>query len=76
MEKLLRLYKEEHGDVLVPMAYKTGDGYSLGSWVTTQRAHKRKGKLLAERLALLDEQGFIWSAECSPAPFKGYCSSG
>ncbi|CAK9026612.1 unnamed protein product, partial [Durusdinium trenchii] len=57
----LRDYKEEYGDVLVPKAYKTPDGYSLGSWVSNQRAAKTKGKLSAEHVALLDEQGFVWS---------------
>ncbi|CAK9096897.1 Probable helicase A859L, partial [Durusdinium trenchii] len=57
----LRHYKEEYGDVLVPYAHKTPDGYSLGSWVSIQREAKAKGKLAAEHVALLDEQGFVWS---------------
>ena len=57
----LRQYKEEHGNVLVPHKYKTADGYSLGTWVTTQRGANARGELAAERVALLDEQGFVWS---------------
>ena len=57
----LRHYKEEHGDVLVPMAYKTADDYSLGGWVNYQRRAHKRGKLSAERVALLDELGFVWS---------------
>ncbi|CAK8989814.1 UvrABC system protein B (Protein UvrB) (Excinuclease ABC subunit B) [Durusdinium trenchii] len=57
----LRQYKEEHGNVLVPHKYKTADGYSLGTWVTTQRGANARGELAAERVALLDEQDFVWS---------------
>ena len=61
--RLLRDYKEEHGDVLVPASHKTADGFSLGAWVSTQRAAKAAGKLNAERVALLDELGFTWSVQ-------------
>ena len=33
---------------------------SLGSWASTQRNHKRLGKLKPERLALLQSIGFTW----------------
>ena len=56
----LQQYKVEHGDVLVSQQYKTVDGFPLGSWVKTQRVAKGKGKLSAERVAQLDELGFVW----------------
>ena len=59
--RLLRDYKEEHGDVLVPTSHKTADGFSLGAWVTKQRAAKAAEKLHAERFALLYELDFTWS---------------
>ena len=59
--RLLRDYKEEHGDVLVPTSHKTADDFSLGAWVSMQRAAKAAGTLNAERVALLDELELTWS---------------
>lgn len=42
---------------------KTNEGGSLGAWCITQRKLRREGKLSAEREALLDVIGFIWSAD-------------
>ena len=43
--------------------YKDLDDYSLGSWVTNQRALYNKGKLKPEYKRQLDEIGFIWNIE-------------
>ena len=56
----LQQYKSEHGDVLVPTQFKTADGFALGQWVHTQRKAKANGKFAAERVAQLDELGFVW----------------
>lgn len=57
--RLLR-YVEEHGDALVPYAYKV-EGYSLGAWVVVQRQRKAKGVIDAERQRRLEEvPGWSW----------------
>ena len=38
-----RIYYAEHGDLRVPLRYKTPGGLSLGDWVQTQR-RLRRGK--------------------------------
>ncbi len=58
----LQAYAEEHGDCLVPVRYKTSDGYKLGVWVGKQRS--KKETLPPERRRRLDELGFVWD------PFK------
>ena len=57
----LRLYCEEVGDADVPQSFSTDDGYHLGSWVSTQRAFMREGKLSGERATALEElPGWVW----------------
>ena len=59
-------YKEEHGDCNVPCDFKGNK--QLGTWVDTQRAHYqqlKKGKkssITNERIAKLNEIGFVWDA--------------
>ena len=57
----LATYKSEHGDVNVPWAYATDEGFKLGIWVASQRAKKSKGKLPEEQEKQLEELGFVWS---------------
>ena len=56
---LLKAYKEEHGDCLVPKAYITEDGIRLGSIVN----HIRTGaiKTTLEEREILDSLGFVWN---------------
>ena len=54
----LRLYKEEKGNCNVPKGYK--DDPSLATWVSNQRATKKKGKLATEKKKKLDEISFCW----------------
>jgi len=71
----LKEYKEEHGDCLVPQMYATNK--QLGRWVAKQRTGyqqymkaKEAGELATtachgmtkERITLLEEIGFCWSA--------------
>ena len=51
--------KNSHG--LVPKGYKDDDGYSLDSWVMTQRTAYKKNIISKERIEMLEENGFIWS---------------
>ena len=55
---LLELYKEEHGDCLVPARHETDNGYKLGGWVTNVR--KMKKDLSKDRTQRLNDIGFVW----------------
>ena len=61
----LKLYKEKHGDCLVPRRSKDK---KLALWVSNQRQQYKKKKrekkgttLTNERIKLLDEVGFVWT---------------
>ena len=62
-EKYLMLeeYKKKHGNCLVPQSYAIDD-VKLGRWVTDQRQLYKKGKLTADRRAMLEAEalGFSW----------------
>ena len=56
-------YWREHGNLDVPMRYKTPEGYSLGAWIQSQRrvrTGKKEGALSEERIAKLDALGMRW----------------
>ena len=53
-------YKTENGDVLVPKAFVSADGFKLGVWVRNQRQSKAKGKLRQERADRLNALGMVW----------------
>jgi superfamily II DNA or RNA helicase len=54
----LQAYKHEHGDCLVPLGFKTADGFKLGTWVGSQRG--KKGAMPAERRQRLEDIGIVW----------------
>ncbi len=66
----LKIYKEEHGDVNVPLRYETADGKKLGNWCSNIRGRYKKGKLSDDRVARLNALGFEWSQ------FKGQWEEG
>ncbi len=58
-------YYNAHGDLEVPKRYKTADGYSLGSWITTQRkvrSGEQFGVLGEDRIRKLDGIGMVWES--------------
>ena len=58
-------YYAERGDLSVPKRYKTPEGYSLGSWIQTQRRVRNGravGTLSEKQIAQLDEIGMIWES--------------
>jgi len=61
----LEAYVADKADCLVPANHVTGDGYTLGQWVTTQRA--KRDAMVAERKRRLEAlPGWTWGAR--PAP--------
>ena len=65
MFEALKVYKQQHGDCLVPNYYANHE--KLGIWVKTQRYQyrllnegKRKAKISNERVNMLNNIGFVW----------------
>ena len=56
---LLKEYKKEHGNCLVPSSFVYG-GVNLGHWVAHQRRFYNKGKLSQNRREMVDALGFSW----------------
>ena len=56
--EMLKEYKSEHGDLLVPQKYVTTDGVILGNIVGAIRTGHRKTTVEEKRK--LDEIGFVW----------------
>ena len=68
-------YYAEHGNLKVPLRYKTPGGLSLGDWVQTQR-QIRKGKrtfgtLTQQQIEQLDGIGMVWETRSETAWAKG-----
>ena len=68
-------YYAEHGNLKVPLRYKTPGGLSLGDWVQTQR-QIRKGKrtfgtLTQQQIERLDSIGMVWKTRSETAWAKG-----
>ena len=58
----LAMYREEHGDCMVPAGYVTEGGLALGSWLNEQRRKYKgtKGGLSNSQKARLEELGMVW----------------
>ncbi|WP_080121412.1 DEAD/DEAH box helicase [Chlamydia suis] len=54
----LQRFREEHGHCKVP--YKYPKSPQLSVWVSTQRKDFKKGKLSEDKIARLEELGFVW----------------
>ena len=67
--ELLRQYKTEKGDCLVPRGFSTENGENLGNWVSKQRSDYNKlqeGKpsaITKERIDELNKIGFVWDVQ-------------
>jgi DNA-binding XRE family transcriptional regulator len=57
----LRRFVECAGHASVPARYATPDGYRLGQWCWWMRGRRHEGAVSAERIAALDQIGFVWS---------------
>lgn len=71
--KELREYREQHGDIDVPLKYKHNQ--ALGAFVNRQRTEYRKlqqglqTSLTSERIQSLDNLGFKWAIRVSRTPW-------
>ena len=66
--KLAKDYRRDHGDLLVPSAYRCPGGERLGRWIDGQRARyndvpSNTGVLYPEQIALLEEIDMVWKLE-------------
>lgn len=65
MFKAAKEYYEENGNLNVPKRYVTEQGFSLGSWLNTQRlvrTGKSMGILTGEQIKKLDSIGMRWES--------------
>ena len=63
MYRLAEQFYREHGHLRVPRRYKTAEGYTLGSWLATQRSvrtGRQYGRLSPEQITRLDRIGMVW----------------
>lgn len=69
------LYYAEHGDLKVPLRYKTPGGLSLGEWIQTQRSirkgREKYGALTPQQIERLDRIGMVWENRSETAWAKG-----
>ena len=56
--KMLKLYKSEYGNLLIPALYVTADGTKLGKIVRNIRTGMRRTSVEEKRI--LNELGFVW----------------
>jgi superfamily II DNA or RNA helicase len=62
--KRLCEYYHRYGHTDVPASYVTEDNYNLGTWVASQKAAYKKGKLSLEReRAFKSLQGWVWKSK-------------
>lgn len=63
--QLAEAYYQEHGDLLVPVAYCTNEGDKLGSWIFVQREkYNGIGKRLPlsqDQIRALEKIGMVWT---------------
>ena len=64
----LKAFVAEADHARVPVTHQTEDGFPLGRWVATRRRDHKRGRLSGERIAALDECGFVWEPNDGPQP--------
>ena len=70
-----RIYYAQHGDLNVPLRYRTPAGLSLGEWVQTQRSirkgREKYGSLTPQQIERLDSIGMVWETRAETAWARG-----
>lgn len=59
----LQQYLEQTGSPTPPLDHLTPDGFALGTWVGYQRQRQQSGKLELNRVAKLEQLGFVFNVE-------------
>ncbi|MBQ9806472.1 MAG: Helicase associated domain protein, partial [Clostridia bacterium] len=78
MYKAAKKYYEENGDLDVPKRYVTAEGFTLGSWINTQRlVHEGKtnGILTDSQVEKLNAIGMRWESVRDLAWEKNYAAA-
>ena len=70
-----RIYYAQHGDLNVPLRYRTPARLSLGEWVQTQRSirggREKYGSLTPQQIERLDSIGMVWETRAEAAWARG-----
>ena len=61
--KLAVEYCNEHGNLLVPVYYKTKTGEKLGKWITNTRADYKNSDLSTEQIKKLEAIDMVWNVK-------------
>lgn len=54
-------YRDEHGDLMVPVRYRDRNGFTLGEWIVYNRQRYAGGNLTRARIERLEGIGMVWS---------------
>ncbi len=55
-------YRDDHGDLLVPVRYHDRSGFALGEWIVYNRQRYISGNLSRARIERLEAIGMVWNA--------------
>ena len=55
-------YRDDHGDLLVPVRYRDRSGFALGEWIVYNRQRYVSGNLSRARIERLESIGMVWNA--------------
>ena len=77
MLELAKVYKEHHGDLEVPYAFVTDDGYTLkedgkynlGTWISHRKSEYKDGSLSEEKIKELEEIGLNLDSKHKKTPW-------
>lgn len=58
----LKRYIEQFGNTLVPVSYKTPEGYNLGKWVGHRKTEYKRGELSKAKTKALNKLGMVWES--------------
>ena len=54
-------YRDDHGDLLVPVRYRDKNDFALGEWIVYNRQRYLGGNLTQNRIERLEAIGMVWS---------------
>ena len=54
-------YRDDHGDLLVPVRYRDKSDFALGEWIVYNRQRYLGGNLTQNRIERLEAIGMVWS---------------